>query len=110
MPHHDSSLTPRTTQALETAGVTRSFARLHGRAWGIAMGLLAGLGLLVATWTLVFIGGQNVGSHLGLLSNFFPGYSVTIHGGLIGFVYAFVTGYAFGRLIGSVYERLLPHA
>ena len=84
------------------------FAHLHGRAWGIAFGLLGGFGLLIATWTLVFIGGDPVGPHLALLANFFPGYSVTIGGGLIGFVYAFVTGYALGRLVGTVYNRLLP--
>ena len=66
-----------------------------------------GLGLLIPTWFLVFKGGPVVGPHLGLLGNFFPGYSVTLIGGLIGFVYAFVIGYAFGRLVGSIYNRLV---
>ena len=87
--------------------VERSLARLNARAWGVAFALLGGLGLLTATWVLVFEGGAVVGPHLALLANFFPGYSVTLVGGIIGFVYGFVGGYAIGRLIGVVYNRLL---
>ncbi len=79
-------------------------ARLHARAWGVATGLLFALGLFSATIVLVLRGGQSVGEHLGLLSVFFPGYSVTIGGAFIGFVYAFVVGYALGRMIGTVYN------
>ena len=84
--------------------------RLNARAWGIAMGLLLGSGLFFATNILVVKGGQNVGQHLGLLSVYFPGYRVTFFGSLIGFVYAFVLGYALGRLVGTVYNRLVPPA
>lgn len=80
--------------------------RLNARAWGIAMGLLLGLGLFLATNWLVLKGGPNVGAHLSLLAAYFPGYSVTFVGSLIGFVYAFVLGYALGRLIGTVYNRI----
>jgi hypothetical protein len=81
--------------------------RLNGRAWGIAMGLLLGLGLFLATNFLVLKGGASVGPHLSLLSTFFPGYSVTFAGSLIGFVYAFVLGYMLGRLVGTVYNRVV---
>jgi hypothetical protein len=80
--------------------------RLNARAWGIAMGLLFGLGLFFATNFLVLKGGSQVGPHLSLLAVYFPGYRVTFVGSLIGFVYAFVLGYALGRLIGTVYNRL----
>ena len=80
--------------------------RLNARAWGIAMGLLFGLGLFIATNILVLKGGSEVGPHLGLLAVYFPGYRVTFLGSLVGFVYAFVLGYALGRLIGTVYNRL----
>lgn len=81
--------------------------RLNGRAWGIAAGLLLGGGLFVATNILVLKGGPTVGKHLRLLSVFFPGYSVTFVGSVIGFIYAFVLGYAVGRLIGGVYNKLV---
>ncbi|MDQ2665196.1 MAG: hypothetical protein M3Z05_04225 [Gemmatimonadota bacterium] len=105
--------TPRSsnpTSAPEMADrvVQQAFARLNGRAWGIAFALLAGLGILIPTWVLVLEGGARVGPHLALLAVFFPGYSVTFGGGLIGFVYGFVVGYALGRLIGIIYDLLLP--
>lgn len=81
--------------------------RINVRAWGIAFGLLLGLGLFLATNILVLRGGEVVGPHLSLLGVFLPGYSVTFVGSLVGFVYMFVIGYAFGRLIGSVYNRLV---
>lgn len=79
--------------------------KINGRAWGIATGLLLGLGIFLATNALVLKGGPNVGQHLQLLSVYFPGYSVTFVGSLIGFVYAFVLGYGLGRVIGTVYNR-----
>lgn len=98
-------MTQRDHEALNAA-----ILRLNGRAWGIAFGLLLGGGLFLATNILVLKGGPNVGQHLRLLRVFFPGYSVTFAGSLIGFVYAFVVGYALGRLIGTVYNRLVGPA
>jgi hypothetical protein len=80
---------------------------LNARAWGIAFGLVLGLGLFAATNLLVLRGGADAGRHLRLLSAFFPGYSVTFLGSVIGFIYAFVLGYAIGRIIGEVYNRLV---
>lgn len=88
----------------------RVVARLNARAWGIAMGLLCGGGLFFATNILVLKGGPQVGQHLSLLRVYFPGYRVTFVGSLIGFVYAFVVGYALGRLVGMVYNRLVRPA
>jgi tetrahydromethanopterin S-methyltransferase subunit G len=82
----------------------RTLARINGRAWGVAMGLVLGLGLSIATVFLVIKGGPVVGPHLGLLGIFLPGYSVTWHGALFGFVYAFFIGYAIGRVIGVIYN------
>lgn len=79
-------------------------ARLKARAWGVAFGLLSGVGLGVATLILVIKGGPTVGAHLGLLSVFLPGYSVTYTGAFLGFVYLFVIGYALGRVVGNVYN------
>ena len=80
--------------------------RLNARAWGIAMGLLLGLGLFIATNVLVLKGGEVVGPHLGLIGVYLPGYRVSFVGSLIGFVYLFVIGYGLGRLIGAVYNAV----
>jgi hypothetical protein len=91
----------------EEVAMQRVMLRLNGRAWGIAMGLLFGLGLFLATNILVLKGGPQVGPHLSLLGVFLPGYRVTFLGSLIGFIYLFVIGYAVGRLIGLVYNRMI---
>lgn len=68
----------------------------------------AGIGLFLATIVLVIEDGPNRGAHLGLLRVYFPGYSVTWLGAFIGFVYAFVGGYAIGRTVATIYNRLNP--
>jgi hypothetical protein len=80
--------------------------RLNAQAWGMSFGAIFGLGLFLATLFLVIRGGEHVGAHLSLLRVYFPGYSVSVAGSFIGFIYAFVVGYATGRLIGLIYNRL----
>ena len=92
----------RTEQALQ-----RVLYRMNVQGWGIALGLLLGLGLFLATNILVLRGGPNVGLHLGLLAVYFPGYTVTFLGSFVGFIYAFVVGYGIGRTIGSIYNRFI---
>ena len=86
--------------------LTNTMIEVNEKGWGIAVGLTLAVGLFVATNVLVFKGGSQVGPHLGLLSVYFPGYSVTFLGSLIGFVYAFVLGYAAGRAVVVIYNRL----
>jgi hypothetical protein len=81
--------------------------KLNARAWGIAVGLLLGLGIFLATAFLLIKGGPNIGPHLGLIGQYLPGYSVTWPGAFVGFVYLFVIGYAVGRIIGGVYNALV---
>lgn len=94
-----------TPQELQTLRGTVMRAQEQG--WGIAIGLLFGLGLFLATVTLVIRGGPNPGPHLSLLGIYFPGYSVTWIGSIIGFVYAFVLGYAVGRTVATIYNRII---
>jgi hypothetical protein len=95
--------------AMQETDVTldQAIRRLNARAWGISVGLICGLGLFLATNLLILRGGPNVGQHLGLLRAYFPGYSVTFVGSLIGFVYTFVIGYGLGRVVGTVYNKLV---
>ena len=67
--------------------------RLGALASGLVAGLLAGMSLFVATLWLVLKGGHPVGPHLGLLGQFFIGYTVTPVGSLVGLVYGFGTGF-----------------
>jgi hypothetical protein len=99
----NEKLTPQEVQLIKKA-----LARASQQGWGVAIGTRCGLGLFVATIWLVIKGGPNPGAHLRLLAVYFPGYQISVLGSFIGFVYAFVGGYAVGRTIAAVYNRLLP--
>jgi hypothetical protein len=87
-------------------------ARLRASVMATAFGLLAGFALFLATALLVVRGGHEVhgevvvGPHLGLLSNFYPGYSVTWGGAIVGFFYAAVTGGVAGWIVAWVYNMV----
>ena len=89
----------------EEEQLDKAVVLLNARLFGIVLGILFGTGLFLATNFLVLKGGENVGAHLGLLSNFFPGYRVTFLGSIIGFCYAFVLGFLTGGIIGAVYNK-----
>jgi protoporphyrinogen oxidase len=74
----------------------RAFAKLDRVALGLSMGTVAGMLLFLATLVIVLKGGPVVGPTLGLLNQYFPGYTVTFSGSIIGFVYAFVSGFTVG--------------
>jgi hypothetical protein len=87
--------------------IRRAYERVSARGWGFALGILAGLGLFVATIVLVIRGGPQVGPHLQLLGVYFPGYAVSWAGAFIGAAYAFVIGYIAGRTTGAVYNWIV---
>jgi hypothetical protein len=77
---------------------------LNAKAVGLALGLVCGLGIFVLTNWLVIKGGNRVGPHLSLLSQYFFGYRVTFLGSLIGFAYGFAVGTISGALISWIYN------
>ncbi len=81
--------------------------RLNGHILGFVMGVIAALAVFAATNWLVLKGGDVVGPHLGLLDQFFIGYSVTFIGSLVGAAYSFVIGYLAGLIIGWIYNSVV---
>ncbi|HET6647913.1 MAG TPA: hypothetical protein VFH01_11350 [Pyrinomonadaceae bacterium] len=81
--------------------------RLNAIMQGVVTGIVAGLGIFIATNWLVLKGGDVVGPHLGLLGHFFIGYKVSFVGSFIGFAYAFVTGFLIGYFIARIYNRIV---
>ena len=79
--------------------------RMHAMMTGVALGVLVGLGLFVATNWLILKGGENVGPHLALLGQFFIGYKVTFLGSVIGLGYGFVSGFVVGFMIAVLHNR-----
>jgi tetrahydromethanopterin S-methyltransferase subunit G len=85
----------------------RAVLRLNRNILGLVLGILTGLIIFIATNFLVLKGGEVVGPHLSLLSQFFIGYSVTFVGSLIGLVYGMVCGYVAGFIIASLYNLVV---
>jgi hypothetical protein len=79
---------------------------LNAKVVGLTLGMIFGLGVFVATNWLVIKGGERVGIHLILLSQYFIGYKVTFLGSLIGAAYGFALGTICGALIGSIYNKI----
>ncbi len=93
-------------KTLEEIVLTR-LLRLNAKVHGVVTGIVAGLGIFIATNLLVLKGGRVVGPHLSLLGQFFIGYRVTFIGSLIGFAYAFVFGYIGGYVVARMYNWLV---
>jgi hypothetical protein len=94
-------------QEAEWAMINHAVARLRATVMAIVFGLTCGTGMFVATAWLLFRGGPNVGATLGLLRNYWPGFSVTWPGAFIGFFYAAVVGGIVGWLIAFIYNKLV---
>lgn len=77
--------------------VTLAFAPLHKRAFGVATGTAAGLGLFVLT--MVEVLRHPLGSPLHLLDEYFAGYSVSVVGAIIGGLWGFATAFVLGWFV-----------
>jgi riboflavin transporter FmnP len=91
---------------LQEDQIEKAVILLNSKLLGIVLGFLAGASLFLVTNILVLKGGPHVGLHLGLLSNFFPGYRVTFMGSIIGFLYASFVGFLSGLVMGAVYNKI----
>jgi hypothetical protein len=91
---------------LEKVVLTR-LLRLNATVQGLVTGIIAGLGVFVATNWLVLKGGDVVGPHLSLLGQFFIGYQVSFLGSLIGFAYGSVLGFFVGYSVARIYNWIV---
>jgi protoporphyrinogen oxidase len=82
--------------------LAQAFPKLDRVAFGLSLGAAAGLLLCLATLMLVLKGGDMVGPTLGLLSQYFPGYRVSLAGSVLGLVYGFITAFIGGWMFAFV--------
>lgn len=87
--------------------IRNAVIRLNSHILGFVLAVISALVIFLATNWLVLKGGEVVGPHMGLLDQFFFGYSVTFVGSLIGAAYAFVIGYICGLVIGHIYNWVI---
>ena len=86
--------------------VTRAIARIRAGIVAIVTGMVSGFGLFAATAWLLIKGGETVGQNLNLLGAYYPGYSVTWPGAVIGFFYGALTGAFLGWCVATFYNLL----
>ena len=85
----------------------RAVLRLNANILGLVLGIITGLIIFVTTNFLILKGGAVVGPHLALLRNFFPYYSVTFPGSIVGFFWGLLFGYVAGLVVGSLYNLVV---
>jgi hypothetical protein len=92
----------------------RAVVQLNAKMLGLALGIVFGLAIFIATNWLVIKGHVSaadkhhaVGEHLRLLGQFFIGYRVSFVGSIIGFAYGFAVGTLSGALVARIYNSIV---
>ncbi len=75
---------------------------LRKRSLGIALGLVWGLAIMLGTWWMLLKGAS--GEIVSKLYMFYPGYSYSWGGAVIGLLWGFVDGFICGFLIAWIYN------
>lgn len=75
--------------------------KLHNTAFGLASGIIWGLGIFICTVWAMLKGGGNT---LVLLEQFYCGYSISWLGALIGLVWGFISGFIGGWIFVWLYN------
>jgi hypothetical protein len=86
---------------------SRAVIKMQAGVLALVFSVLCGFGLFAMTVWLVVKGGPRVGSHLQLLNNYFPGYSVTWVGSIVGLFYGALFGGIIGYVIGKIYNGVM---
>jgi hypothetical protein len=94
------------TDQFESALLRTAVVRLRSRVMAVVFAMVGGAGLFLATAWLLVRRGTDVGLHLSLLNNYFPGYSVTWPGAFIGLLYGALVGAVIGWSLAWVYNRV----
>jgi protoporphyrinogen oxidase len=102
-----AAIEPR-EEDLDFANVLRAaLARLDPLALGLAVGIVCGFGLFLATTVLLLKGSDIVGPRLALLGHYLIGYRVTWTGALVGLIEATVVGYVIGCVCAWLHNTLI---
>ena len=76
--------------------------KLNKKALGMALGIVWGLIIFIAT---LWVSAKGGGATLGKLEGFYWGYGIGFWGGIIGMIWGFINGFVSGWLIAYFYNR-----
>ena len=84
----------------------RAFAPYHKRALGLALGIVAALGVFMVTLFHVVVA-PSEGPNIALLAHYFYGYEVTWRGAFVGAWWSFVAAFVAGWFAAFVYNVVM---
>ena len=84
----------------------KTVARLRASIMSLVFAMLFGVGLFAATVWLLLRGGPDMGAHLSLLGQYFPGYVVSWPGAFLGLIYGGIVGAIVGWSTAWIYNRV----
>jgi len=87
--------------------VSRAIVKIQTGVLALVCAVIGGGGLFLMTVWLLLKGGSQVGAHLQLLGQYFPGYAVTWTGSVLGLLYGALTGGIIGWTIGRIYNGVV---
>ncbi len=90
----------------ETESLVYAFTPLHKRGLGTAIGVAAAVVVFLLT-AVPLLRGDPHGSELGLLGQYFTGYSVTWNGAFVGAAWAAFTGFVLGWFLAFLSNFML---
>ena len=79
--------------------------KINIKAFALTVGLFWGFGLLFITWWIILFEGAS--GDITIIGRVYRGYSISIEGSIIGFVWAFIDGIIGGAIFGWLYNFLL---
>ena len=94
-------------QLLPENTLIRAFARMDKLGFATAVGTVSGLLFFLATLWLMIRGRAPGSPDLEFLSEYFAGYSMTVEGAFVAFLYTFISGFLFGWLFAYLRNLFL---
>ena len=78
--------------------------KLNVKAFGLACGIMWGLGLFAMTWWIIGFDGAT--GEVTLLGRLYRGYNISPAGSVVGLVWAVVDGFVGGAIFAWLYNRI----
>ena len=107
MPERVSVSVPEAIGEAADRVIAAAFAKIDPLAMGIALSVVSGLGVFMATAILLLRGGPAVGPTLSLIGNYLLGFEVTWTGAVIGLLEGGMWGFALGAIAAGLRNSAL---
>ncbi len=105
--YHEEKIDKPVEESVADGVIIKTFKRIDKLGLAVAIGVVSGLSIFLATLFLVIKGGEVVGPNLRLLDQYFIGYSVSFKGAFVGMFYSFFWGFLFGWAFAYLRNLLL---